>query len=235
MKLSLAIILILAAAILAAAAAALLMRRRDRKKISYMLDALEDGELNFHFVEKDSFNRTLDRQRQRSEQESWTKLIRVLTHEIMNTVSPIASLSEALSEQAELPPSEQDMDVKAGLKTISTSSRDLIKFVESYRELSGAARPVRKAVMLDELVERLMHLTERQCSEAGASITYKASSDDILIFVDEGQISQIFINIVKNALQAGAGAIDISAFCVPVAHIEGEAAIESEASHLLSL
>lgn len=219
MKLSLAIILILAAAILAAAAAALLMRRRDRKKISYMLDALEDGELNFHFVEKDSFNRTLnrlrwifDRQRQRSEQESWTKLIRVLTHEIMNTVSPIASLSEALSEQAELPPSEQDMDVKAGLKTISTSSRDLIKFVESYRELSGVARPVRKAVMLDELVERLMHLTERQCSEAGASITYKASSDDILIFVDEGQISQIFINIVKNALQAGAGAIDISAF-----------------------
>ncbi len=207
-----------AAAVLAAAAGALWMRKQDRKQVKYMLDALEDGELNFRFVEKNNFNRTLnrlrwifERQRQRNEQESWTKLIRVLTHEIMNTVSPIASLSDALSQRADLPVEQQDMDVKAGLETISSSSRDLIKFVETYRELSGVARPIKKAVMLDSLVAKVMHLTEQQCVEYGASCSYNPSSADILLYLDEGQISQIFINLIKNALQAGATEIVITA------------------------
>ncbi len=205
-------------AILAAVVAAVWMRNRDHKQISYMLDAFEDGELNFRFVEKNRFNRTLnrmrrifERQRQRNEQESWTKLIRVLTHEIMNTVAPIASLSEALSERAGLPAEEQDMDVKAGLETISTSSRDLIKFVETYRELGGVARPLKKAVMLDSLIEKILHLTEQQCAAAGAVCTYAPASSDILLYMDEGQISQIFINLIKNALQAGATEIRITA------------------------
>ncbi len=205
-------------ALTAAAAGALWMRRRDRKQVKYMLDALEDGELNFRFVEKNNFNRTLnrlrwifERQRQRNEQESWTKLIRVLTHEIMNTVSPIASLSDALSQRADLPADRQDMDIKAGLETISSSSRDLIKFVETYRELSGVARPLKKAVMLDTLVAKVMHLTEQQCVEYGASCTYHPSEPDILLYLDEGQISQIFINLIKNALQAGATEIVITA------------------------
>jgi len=213
------ILLVLAAAVLAAVLAALWVRRRDRKKVAYMLDALEDGELNFRFVEKSAFERTLnrlrwifERQRQRNEQESWTKLIRVLTHEIMNTVSPIASLSDALSKYAGLPPEQQEMDVKAGLQTISDSSRDLIRFVETYRELSGVARPVRKAVMLDELVGKVLHLTEQQCADAGAVCSYTASSPDILLYIDEGQVSQIFINLIKNALQAGATAITVTAF-----------------------
>ncbi len=206
------------AALMAAAASAFLMRRRDRKQVKYMLDALEDGELNFRFVEKNNFNRTLnrlrwifERQRQRNEQESWTKLIRVLTHEIMNTVSPIASLSDALSQRADLPAEQQDMDIKAGLETISASSRDLIKFVETYRELSGVARPLKKAVMLDTLVAKVMHLTEQQCVEYGASCAYNPSSPDILLYLDEGQISQIFINLIKNALQAGATEVLITA------------------------
>ncbi len=206
------------AALSAAAVGALWMRRRDRKQVKYMLDALEDGELNFRFVEKNNFNRTLnrlrwifERQRQRNEQESWTKLIRVLTHEIMNTVSPIASLSDALSKRADLPSDQQDMDIKAGLETISSSSRDLIKFVETYRELSGVARPLKKAVMLDSLVAKVMHLTEQQCHDAGATCSYHPSSSDILLYLDEGQISQIFINLIKNALQAGATEITITA------------------------
>ncbi len=206
------------AALTAAAAGALWMRRRDRKQVKYMLDALEDGELNFRFVEKNNFNRTLnrlrwifERQRQRNEQESWTKLIRVLTHEIMNTVSPIASLSDALSQRAGLPADQQDMDIKAGLETISASSRDLIKFVETYRELSGVARPVKKAVMLDTLVAKVMHLTEQQCNNYGAVCSYRSSVPDILLYLDEGQISQIFINLIKNALQAGATEIVITA------------------------
>ena len=102
------------------------------------------------------------------------------------------------------------LDVKAGLQTISASSRDLIRFVETYRELSGVARPQRKAVMLDSLVDKVLHLTEQQCADAGAVCTYTALSEDILLYVDEGQISQILINLIKNALQAGATRIRIT-------------------------
>ena len=139
------------AAIIAAVIATIRTRRKDIKKVAYMMDALEDGELNFRFQEKNQFNRTLNRirtifekQRQAHEQDSWTKLIRVLTHEIMNTVSPIASLSDALSKSMD-ENGHSELDVRAGLDTISDSSKNLIKFVETYRQLSGVAKPVRSS------------------------------------------------------------------------------------------
>ena len=197
---------------------AIYVREKDRKKLEYMLDAFEDGEYNFRFQGNTRFNRALnrikwivERRRQQNEQESWTKLIRVLTHEIMNTVSPIASLSEALSHAVETPEPEREMDIKAGLDTISASSKDLIRFVESYRELAGVARPVLKALMLNPLVEQVIELTREQCAEAGAECTYQPSTDDILIYADESQISRILINLIKNAVQAEARHICITA------------------------
>lgn len=144
-----------------------------------------------------------------NEQESWSKLIRVLTHEIMNTVTPIASLSETLSSYME--GKDTDSAVLAGLETISQSSRDLIKFVESYRNLTRVAAPVKKAFYVREMIERVLQLTSQQTSEAGAVCTYTEKSDDILLYADESQISQILINLVKNACQAGAHKIDITA------------------------
>ena len=197
---------------------AVIVRIKDRKKLEYMLDAFEDGEYNFRFTDESKFNRSLnrikwivDRRRQQNEQESWTKLIRVLTHEIMNTVSPIASLSDALSHYIDVPEDCREVDVKAGLETISSSSKDLIKFVESYRELAGVARPVKKGLMVDELSHKVIDLTHEQCSDAGAVCSYNAESEDILIYADESQISRILINLIKNALQAGAKNISITA------------------------
>ena len=194
------------------------VREQDRKKLEYMLDAFEVNELNFRFQDNSRFNRTLnrikwilERKRQQDEQESWTKLIRVLTHEIMNTVSPIASLSEALSHWANVPEKEREMDLKAGLETIASSSNDLIGFVQSYRELAGVARPIMKALMLDHLVNKVIGLTLEQCNEAGAVCTYCPKTDDILIYADESQIFRILINLIKNAVQAGAKHILITA------------------------
>lgn len=216
------ILTLLAAVILTVVVTALYVRRKDRKKLEYMLDAFEDGEYNFRFREESRYNRALnrikwivDRRRQQNEQESWTKLIRVLTHEIMNTVSPIASLSEALIHYAEIPDEKQAVDLKAvdlkaGLETISSSSKNLIRFVESYRELAGVARPIKKALMVDELVRKVLDLTHQQCSESGVECSYLAESPDILIYADESQISRILINLIKNAIQAGAGYIKIT-------------------------
>lgn len=204
-------------AILVAVIATIRTRHQDIKKVAYMMDALEDGELNFRFQDKNKFNRTLNRirtifekQRQAHEQDSWTKLIRVLTHEIMNTVSPIASLSDALSKSMG-EDGHSELDIKAGLDTISDSSKNLIKFVETYRQLSGVARPVRKAIDLKELMAGVIALNSEFAANCGAICKYRPEEDDLMIYADEGQISQILINLIKNALQAGAKHIDISA------------------------
>ena len=212
------ILIVVAAIALTAVITALYIHEKDRKKLEYMLDAFEDGEYNFRFTEDSRFNKALnrikwivDRRRQQNEQESWTKLIRVLTHEIMNTVSPIASLSDALSHYIDVPEERREIDVKAGLETISTSSKDLIKFVESYRELAGVAKPVKKGLMVDDLVRKVIDLTHEQCAAVGASCSYRAESEDILIYADESQISRILINLIKNAVQAGAKHVSITA------------------------
>lgn len=200
--------------VVAAVAAAItfwLTRKHDTRMVSFMMDALEDGELNFRFRDNSTLNRTLNRIRgifeRRTavdEEASWNKLFRVMTHEIMNTVAPIASLSDALSK-------EEDVDVKAGLETISASSKDLIRFVESYRSITQAQPPVRKAVMVDELVERVLRLNKVRIAEQGATLTYQANTPDLLIYADEGQIMQVLNNLIKNAVQAGATAIRITA------------------------
>ncbi len=204
-------------AIVVAVIATIRTRQKDIKKVAYMMDALEDGELNFRFQDKNKFNRTLNRirtifekQRQAHEQDSWTKLIRVLTHEIMNTVSPIASLSDALSKSMD-ENGHSELDIKAGLETISDSSKNLIGFVQTYRQLSGVAKPIRKALDLRELMDSVIGLNSELAASCGATCKYRPEEDDLMIYADEGQISQILINLIKNALQAGAKHIDITA------------------------
>ena len=141
-----------------------------------------------------------------NEQQSWSRLIRVLTHEIMNTVTPIASLSETLLNFENV-----DEEVRNGLDTISQSSRGLIKFVDSYRNLTRVAPPVKKAFYFRELAERVISLTKEQALVSGAECIYIEKSDDILLYADEGQITQILINLVKNAIQAEARHIEITA------------------------
>ena len=204
-------------AIVVAVIATIRTRQKDIKKVAYMMDALEDGELNFRFRDKNKFNRTLNRirtifekQRQTHEQDSWTKLIRVLTHEIMNTVSPIASLSDAMAKSYD-ENGHSELDIKAGLETISDSSKNLIGFVQTYRQLSGVAKPIRKALDLRELMDSVIGLNSEFAACCGATCKYRPEEDDLMIYADEGQISQILINLIKNALQAGAKHIDITA------------------------
>ena len=145
-----------------------------------------------------------------NEQQSWSKLIRVLTHEIMNTVTPISSLSETLLNFEGL-----SEDLKNGLNTISSSSKGLIKFVDSYRNLTRVAPPVKKAFYFRELASRVISLTSEQAATSGTVCMYEELSEDVLLYADEGQITQILINLVKNAIQAEARNIVISAQITP--------------------
>ena len=141
-----------------------------------------------------------------NESESWTRLIRVLTHEIMNTVTPIASLSSTLSQNLDAYDTE---DVRSALGTISSSSEGLISFVQSYRSLTHIAAPIRKAFYLRDLVND--SVTIAQANWPSAKVSYHELSEDIILYADYGQISQVMNNLIKNAVQAGASDIDITA------------------------
>ena len=205
------ILIAVAAVVLTAVVTTWLVRKQDTRKVSFMMDSLEDGEMNFRFRDNSNLNRTLNRIRgiftRRTavdEAASWSKLFRVMTHEIMNTVAPIASLSEALAQ-------DDSLDVKAGLETISSSSKDLIRFVESYRSMMKQAPPVRKAVMVNEMMERVLNLNKTRLKEQGVTISYTQKTPDLLIYIDESQIVQVLNNLIKNAVQAEANSIRISA------------------------
>lgn len=205
------LLIVVVVVIVAVFVTAWLVKRSANRKVSYMMDSLEDGELNFRFRDNSRLNRTLNRIRGIFERRtavdeaaSWSKLFRVMTHEIMNTVAPIASLSEALSK-------DDSLDVKAGLETISASSKDLIRFVESYRSVMKLSPPIRKAIMVDDLMERILNLNKSRLKEQGVTLTYQSKTPDLLVFIDESQIIQVINNLIKNAVQASANSIRISA------------------------
>lgn len=155
-----------------------------------------------------------------NEELAWARLIRVLTHEIVNTITPISSLSDMLSQDiaaAQLSPDEPayrqlDMqELASGLQTISTSAKGVIKFVNTYRNLTKVPVPVKTAFYLRDLVDRVLQLTAKQVAEVGAECSFVELTEDILLYADENQIAQILVNLVTNALQAEAAKITITA------------------------
>lgn len=151
----------------------------------------------------------IDTQLSENQEESWNKLTRVLTHEIMNTITPIVSLSDTLNRCAV--DDRLDSNYISGLETISASSKGLLSFVESYRSLTRVAAPIRKSFLVSELVERVFQLTAPYTEEASVKTSFVEKAPDILLWADENQIAQILINLVKNAVQAGATGVEISA------------------------
>ena len=148
----------------------------------------------------------ITREMEDNETESWTRLIRVLTHEIMNTVTPIASLSSALSQNL---PAYSEEDIRSALGTIASSSEGLISFVQSYRSLTHIAAPVRKAFYFKDVATDVINIAKANWPYV--TIRYDELSDDIILYADQGQISQVINNLVKNAVQAGARNISITA------------------------
>lgn len=176
----------------------------ERGTVQFSISACE-SRLHGKDVSIVTFN-DITREMENNESESWTRLIRVLTHEIRNTVTPIASLSSALSQNL----GDYDAaDVRSALGTIASSSEGLISFVQSYRSLTHIAAPVRKAFYLKDLVND--SVTIAQTNWPSARVSYHELSEDIILYADYGQISQVMNNLIKNAVQAGASEIDITA------------------------
>lgn len=148
----------------------------------------------------------ITREMENNESESWTRLIRVLTHEIMNTVTPVASLSSALSQNLDSYSAE---DIRSALGTIASSSEGLISFVQSYRSLTHISAPVRKAFYLKDLVNDSVNIAK--ANWPSVNVLYRELTSDVILYADYGQMSQVLNNLIKNAVQADAGKVSITA------------------------
>ena len=141
------------------------------------------------------------------EMESWTKLIRVLTHEIMNNVAPITSLSETLSHKA------NDNEIKEGLSVINSTGKQLLNFVDNYSRMTLIPKPQPKLFYVKPFLERMVAISKEYSKTS--DIHQDISLPDLLLYADESLIAHVVTNILKNAVEAGASAITIAAYTAP--------------------
>ena len=124
------------------------------------------------------------------EVDSWIKLIRVLTHEIMNTITPVTSLSETLLTRV-----TEDKDLKQGLETIHKTGTELLAFVNNYRRFTHVPQPQPALFYVEPFLERMALLCNHE-------VEIEVSPKDLLAYADESLLSHVVTNLLKNAVEA---------------------------------
>jgi nitrogen fixation/metabolism regulation signal transduction histidine kinase len=149
---------------------------------------------------------------QQQELEAWQNLTKVLRHEIMNSITPISSLTSTLREilDHEMKPrddhyelmSEGADDLREGLSTIENRSKALIKFIDAYREYTSLPKPVIKTVRLKELLDKVAQFMRNDLKKTNIVFVHECPSEYLTIQADEEMIEQVLINLLKNAKEA---------------------------------
>lgn len=147
---------------------------------------------------------------EQNEIESWQKLTRVITHEIMNSPIPISNLSGLVYSQLynkdglfiENKNEEQKNDIKESLQTISNRSRALADFVRATKNFTKMPKPELENVLVSTIIKRVTSLLKHKIKESHIDITYSCFPDDISILADKSLIEQALINILLNAVEA---------------------------------
>ena len=136
------------------------------------------------------------------EVDSWIKLIRVLTHEIMNTITPVTSLSETLLKELgsqELPSADsasaEQAKLKQGLETIHKTGTELLAFVNNYRRFTHVPQPQPALFYVEPFLERMAMLCNHE-------VEIEVTPKDLLAYADESLISHVVTNLLKNAVEA---------------------------------
>jgi nitrogen fixation/metabolism regulation signal transduction histidine kinase len=144
------------------------------------------------------------------EMKSWQNLIRVLTHEIMNSITPIASLASTAfgllkdNQACEFPETVNEVmvDVRDAVNTIEKRSKGLLTFIENYRELTRIPKPDFKIVPIKDLFERVEQLMKDQLELKSIHFSMQIDPKSLAITADAGLIEQVLINLCKNAVEA---------------------------------
>lgn len=171
--------------------------------------------------------------------ESWLRLIRVLTHEMMNSISPITSISDTLLSKQNY----NKEDIQNGLEVISKTGKGLMSFVESYRRFTHIPEPHPTLFYVKSFIERMVTLARHHKNYSNIKWQTDVQPTDLILYADENLISLVMINLLKNAVQAIGneqenGLIAIKAFCNDSESIiievsnNGPAIPEEEAAHI---
>jgi two-component system, NtrC family, nitrogen regulation sensor histidine kinase NtrY len=149
---------------------------------------------------------------QKQELEAWQNLTRVLRHEIMNSITPISSLTSTLREVLDHDMERKDghfelkeegaEDLREGLSTIENRSKGLIKFIDAYREYTSLPKPNMTTVRLKDLIEKVAQLMKTELRKTHVEFDYAWSSEYLTIQADVEMIEQVLINLLKNAIEA---------------------------------
>lgn len=181
--------------------------KQGKINVSVRASSFKNKDQNLTLLSVQDINKELDEK----ELDSWLRLIRVLTHEIMNSIAPVTSLSESLSnffqkEGQAISPEEINEKMIAttirGLEVIKEQGKGLVSFVESYRKLTRLPRPEKKEIVVQDILEKILLLNKAEHHESKIQIKIDLESSDIRIHADEKMISQVLINLVKNAREA---------------------------------
>ncbi len=149
---------------------------------------------------------------QKKELEAWQNLTKVLRHEIMNSITPIASLTSTLKDvlmedlteangRYELN-EEAVGDLQDGLKTIAGRSQGLIKFIDAYRDYTSIPLPQIKSIPIEGLFEHIAQLLKAEIRKSKVELIYHVEPKDMVLHADEELIEQVLINLIKNAIEA---------------------------------
>lgn len=154
---------------------------------------------------------------EQKEVEAWQKLISVLTHEIMNSVTPIVSLSSAVNQMMidhESDSTEEDKeDMMISLQTIENRSKGLLRFVNAYKDFSKTPELKPTEFDLFKMIHRITHLLKPDMSKKGIELAFDLKGKELLVKADSELIEQILINLLKNAIEVldSNGSITLSA------------------------
>ena len=151
--------------------------------------AMEFDGKNLRVISIGNIHEELDRK----EVESWEKLTRILTHEIMNSLAPVTSISHTL-----LSASGDTKTLHQGLETIHTTSDRLLRFVDSYRAVTRIPTPQKAPFYLAELVTEALSLIPHE----GIEVEVSLDPADTMLYADRTQMSQVLVNLLKNATEA---------------------------------
>jgi signal transduction histidine kinase len=148
---------------------------------------------------------------EQKELEAWHKLIRILTHEIMNSITPISSLSETMQDmltdrsgnQRSLVDIQADTitDIRFSLNTIQKRSERLLEFVENYRKLSRVSKPVIQSVPVQAFLENIQNLMHEELVRHEIDLIIDVT-EDLTFKIDPSQIEQVILNLLKNSIHA---------------------------------
>ena len=159
--------------------------------------------------------RDISREMDRNELEAWQKLLRVMRHEILNSISPIqliaGNLSKRLQPEGELVPLEQltaeeALDIKTGLDTIHRRASGLSVFLDAYANMYRTPEFMPAPTEMETLLERVGQLFKQEAEKQGTSISVDCPQDKLVLKMDAKMIEQVLINLVKNAMEAVQGA-----------------------------